>query len=131
MVQRWLALVLSLVVMFVAIVLVTLVTQLRANSSVTGASLVTLMSFSQSLSNIVRFYAAMETSISAVGRLKNFSSTTKRECLPGEHLEPGEDWPERGEIEIRGLSASYGWVGIVQYSIVWGTGDSIRESVTD
>lgn len=107
MIQRWLFLTLSLVVKFLATVLVVLVTQLHLSSSLSGASLVTLMSLSQSLNDIVRFYTAMETSVGAVARLTSFAARTKSERRPGEDLEPEKSWPERGGIEIRGVWASY------------------------
>lgn len=63
MVQDWLILVLGLVVMFVAVMLTALVVKLRAGSGFTGASLVTLMGFAESLSGIVIFLTQLETSI--------------------------------------------------------------------
>ncbi|KAF4337201.1 multidrug resistance [Fusarium beomiforme] len=83
MVQCWLYLTLNMVVAVTATSLVGLITQPRSSSSLSGASLVTLMTLTQSLSDIVQFYAALETSISA-------------------------RWPSKGGIEIRGVWAMYG-----------------------
>ena len=107
MVQRWLFLMLNLVVTVIATVLVALMTQLGASSSLSGASLVTLMTLSQSLGDIVRFYAALETSIGAVTRLRNFVAQTETEKTPQEDFEPEGQWPSRGSIEISGVWASY------------------------
>lgn len=107
MIQQWLAFVLGLVVAILAVVVVTLSTQLRSNTGFTGASLVTLMSFGGTLANIVRSYTQLETSLGAVGRLKSFSENTKPETLPGEDVIPPESWPQEGRIEIRDVSASY------------------------
>jgi len=107
MIQRWLLFVLNAVVAVVAVVVVALATQMRANEGFTGASLVTIMGFGDTLANIIRCYTLLETSIGAVSRLKTFSDTTHPEDLPGEDVVPPESWPETGLIEIRNISASY------------------------
>lgn len=113
MIQRWLAFILELVVAVLAIAVVALATQIHAHANstnaagFTGASLVTLMSFGESLTTIIRFYTLLETSIGAVSRLKAFSETVAPEDKEGETGVPGVEWP-RGKIEIRGVSASYG-----------------------
>ncbi|KAL2882737.1 hypothetical protein SGCOL_001948 [Colletotrichum sp. CLE4] len=107
MIQQWLVVTMQLMVAGLAVVLVTLATQLRANSGFTGASLVTLMSWGETLSSLVRFYTQLETSIGAVSRIKTFSEKVTPEDLEGEDIEPPEEWPETGRIEINGVSASY------------------------
>ncbi|KAL9575830.1 hypothetical protein ACKAV7_000072 [Fusarium commune] len=87
--------------------LVGLITQLRSSSSLSGASLVTLMTLSQSLSDIVRFYAALETSIGAVARLRNFTTKTGTESVSHGEVKPDERWPSKGAIEVRGVWATY------------------------
>jgi len=49
----------------------------------------------------------LETSIGAVSRVKAFSADTPSENLPAEVVEPPPNWPARGHIEIRSISASY------------------------
>ena len=107
MIQRWLGFALQLIVAALALVVVTLATQLRSNTAITGASLVTLMSFGESLSYIVTMYTALETSIGAVSRLKRFSETVESENLDGEDVTPPPEWPRNGRIGINGVSASY------------------------
>ncbi|KAI3544155.1 hypothetical protein CABS03_04960 [Colletotrichum abscissum] len=107
-IQRWLQLALKLLVAALATIVVTLATQLRASSGFTGASLVTLMSFGDTLTTIVQSYTMLETSIGAVARLKTFSDTVTPETGPDEDVIPKESWPEKGAIEIKGVSASYG-----------------------
>lgn len=108
MIQQWLNLVLDLVVMVMAAVLTTLAVRLRSNSGFAGASLVTLMGFGESLSGIVIFYTRLETSIGAVARLKTFNETVKPEDRDEEDIVPPEQWPQRGVVELTGVSASYG-----------------------
>ncbi|XXG97918.1 hypothetical protein Hte_004234 [Hypoxylon texense] len=107
MIQRWLAFTLQIVVGVLAFVVVTLATQLRSNTAFTGASLVTLMNFGDSLSIIVRVYTSLETSIGAISRLKSFSERVRSENLEGEDIVPPPEWPLKGEIRINGVSASY------------------------
>lgn len=107
MIQRWLGLVLQLIVAGLAVVFVTLATQLRSNSAFAGASLITLMSFGDQLSLLVQQYTNLETSIGAVSRLKTFSEKVTPENLAEENLIPPREWPVEGSIEINGISASY------------------------
>lgn len=110
MIQRWLTFVLNCVVTVLAVVIVTMGTRLSSNTGLTGASLVTLMNFGGSLTYLIRYYTQLETSLGAVNRLKTFSDNVKPESREGEDIEPGESWPQRGEIVIDGVSASYGYV---------------------
>ncbi|KAB5518056.1 ATPase-like protein [Coniochaeta sp. 2T2.1] len=107
MIQRALMFVLQLVVAIMAAVVVVIATQLRTSSALTGASLVTLMTFGDVLNYIIRWWTQIETSIGAVGRLKGFSEKVVSESLEGEDLIPAKGWPFRGGIEINGTSASY------------------------
>lgn len=108
MVQRWLAFVLGMVVAVMALLVVTLSTQLRPTAGFTGASMVSIMTFGKVLANLVQMYTSLETSIGAVNRLKSFSDDTVAEDLPGETVVPPASWPEKGRIEIRDVSATYG-----------------------
>ncbi|KAH7411054.1 P-loop containing nucleoside triphosphate hydrolase protein [Cadophora sp. MPI-SDFR-AT-0126] len=107
MIQRWLGFTLQLVVAGLALVFVTLATQLRSNTAFTGASLITLMSFGDQLSHLVESYTMLETSIGAVSRLKTFSDKVVSENLEQENVVPPRAWPLKGSIEINGVSASY------------------------
>lgn len=107
MIQQCLVLALNVIVTIMATILTSLATQLRISSGFTGASLVTLMSFGQSATNLMYSYTALETSIGAVSRLKTFSDTVLPENQPGEDVVPPVGWPHNGAIELRNLSASY------------------------
>ncbi|KAI1148901.1 P-loop containing nucleoside triphosphate hydrolase protein [Nemania diffusa] len=105
--QQWLTLVLNIVVAALAVVLVTLSLQLRSNSGFAGASLVSLMSFGDSLSSVVMQWTKLETSIGAIGRLRTFNESVEPEDKEEEELVPAENWPSKGQIELQGVSASY------------------------
>ncbi|RAK90695.1 ABC transporter [Aspergillus costaricaensis CBS 115574] len=110
MIQEWLNLVLNLVVMVIAAVLTTLAVRLHSNSAFAGASMYSLMTFGESLSGIVIYYTRLETSIGAIARLKTFNETVKPEDRDGpgeEDIVPDTNWPNRGLVELRGVSAQY------------------------
>ncbi|KAL2193803.1 ABC transporter type 1, transmembrane domain-containing protein, partial [Corynascus similis CBS 632.67] len=60
MIQEWLNLILDMVVMVIAALLTTLAVRLHSSSGFTGASLHTLVSFSENLSGIIIFYTRLE-----------------------------------------------------------------------
>ncbi|KAJ5951885.1 uncharacterized protein N7479_010298 [Penicillium vulpinum] len=108
MIQRWLAFVLDMIVAIIALLVVTLITQLRPSTGFTGASLVSIMTLGKTLASLVQMYTLLETSIGAVSRLKSFSDKTVPEDLPGETNQPPTTWPLRGRIEVKNMSAAYG-----------------------
>ncbi|KAK5159249.1 hypothetical protein LTS14_002391 [Recurvomyces mirabilis] len=107
MVQEWLTLVLNLVVAGMAVMLVSLALELRANVGITGASLVTVITLGDNLNITVQQWTRLETSISAVKRIRDFNETVKPEGKPSETVVPREDWPSTGRIELRNVSAAY------------------------
>ncbi|OAA56012.1 ABC transporter, sequence [Cordyceps fumosorosea ARSEF 2679] len=111
MIQQWLTLVLGIVVAALATGLTALATRLHASSGFAGASMVTLMSFGESLTMIVQFYTRLETSMGAVARLKAFGETVQPEDKGYENVIPAETWPQSGEIKIKNVSASYEQAG--------------------
>jgi ABC-type multidrug transport system fused ATPase/permease subunit len=107
MIQQWLASSLHFLVAGIAVLLVALSTQLRTNAGLTGASLISLLTFSETLSFLIQSYTSLETSLGAVSRLRSFSETVETENMPGEDIEPPETWPRTGSIQISKVSASY------------------------
>ena len=108
-IQRWLQVVLDLMVAGLAALLVTIVVQTRAsiNPGLVGLGLLNIMTFSNELAEVVKEWTLLETSIGATSRLKDFVATTETETKPGEDIEPTANWPEEGHIEIRHFGASY------------------------
>jgi ATP-binding cassette subfamily C (CFTR/MRP) protein 1 len=106
-IQRWLALVLDLMVAVLAIILMVLVVELRHSVApgYVGLALLNILSFSASLTWIIKQWTALETSIGAVSRLKNFTSTTPNENFQSEDQSVPDGWPTQGGIEFRNLSA--------------------------
>ncbi|KAM0421107.1 hypothetical protein ACHAPT_011178 [Fusarium lateritium] len=106
-IQQWLMSTLHLVVTGIAVLLIALATQMRSNAGMTGASLISLLTFSDSVTNLIQSYTSLETSLGAVSRLRSFSETVKPEDQLGEDIEPPENWPQNGNIDINEVSASY------------------------
>ncbi|PVH72950.1 putative ATP-binding cassette transporter [Cadophora sp. DSE1049] len=108
-IQRWLALALDLMVTLLAVILMSLVVKLRSEISAgfVGLALLNVMSFNESLANIIKTWTMLETSLGAISRLIAFTGHTASENLPGETQPVPENWPMHGSIEIKHVSASY------------------------
>lgn len=108
--QRWLSLVLDLMVAAVGIVVVALATRVPSQSSgaAIGIALNNILGFNQSLRLLVEGWTQLETSLGAIARLRNFELTTPPEDQPGERETPPAAWPDKGRIDFTDLTASYG-----------------------
>lgn len=114
-VQRWLVLVLDLVVAGLAVIIVGMAVGLRSriNPGFLGLALVNMMSLSHALTNLVQYWTNLETSLGAIARIKDFAENTPVEGVADEssgHLDPA--WPRSGALRFEGVSASYGFVAI-------------------
>lgn len=107
MIQEWLNLVLGIVVMILAVVLVTLAVRLRSNSAFAGAALYSLITLGENLAGIVLHYTQLETCLGAISRLQTFKMTAASEDREEEDFIPPSDWPQRGIVELKDVSASY------------------------
>ncbi|RFU31112.1 hypothetical protein B7463_g5220, partial [Scytalidium lignicola] len=108
-IQRWLTLVLDMIVAGIAVVLIGLTVKLRGTISpgLLGIAMVNIMEFGQVLSSLITFWTLLETSLGAIARIKAFSSETPSENLPMEVQDVPEAWPSRGAVEFRNITASY------------------------
>ena len=110
-IQRWLNLVLDLVVAALAVIVVTFATQLPSSSSGgdVGIALNNVLGFNQTLTLIITSWTTLETSLGAIARVKSFEEQTPKEHIPSEVPPLGEHWPENGMVEFRNVTASYGY----------------------
>lgn len=108
-IQRWLNLVLDLTVAGLSVLLMTLVVVLRQrfDAGLVGLALLKVMSFNLSLTEVIRWWTTLETSLGAVSRIKTFVQTTPSEHLPGEDQSVPVDWPSHGAIQFQNVTASY------------------------
>lgn len=108
-VQRWLQLVLDLLVAAMAIMLMSLITGLRGvlSGAYVGIALLNVILFSQHLKLVLQYWTMLETHIGAVSRIRNFTSTTNPEDTSQETAVLPPDWPAQGGIEFKSVSAGY------------------------
>jgi len=108
-VQRWLTLVLDLIVAATAFMLIVLVVKLRGTISpgFVGVALLNVILFSQSIKLLLTFWTNLETHIGSIARIKGFTESSVPEDLPTETNIPPPSWPSQGAIEFKNVSASY------------------------
>jgi len=111
-VQRWLTLVLDLVVAAIATLLIILVVALRGKLSAgyVGVALLNVILFSQSVKLLISFWTQLETHIGSVARIKTFTNDAISEDREGEDQIPPPIWPSDGKIEIKDITACYRYV---------------------
>lgn len=108
-IQRWLELVIALMVAGFAVVLVSIAvaTRGKVSASSIGLALLNIVTFTENLQGLIKQWTVLETSIGAVARIRNFKATIESEHLADETAVPPPDWPARGAIEFSNVVASY------------------------
>lgn len=109
-VQRWLNLVLDLIVGSIAILIVIIAVKSKGHTdaSMTGLALVNLVSFAQMLKQLISNYTLLETSMGALARVRTFTTETESENSPGDKdTKIPEQWPLLGGIRFNNVTASY------------------------
>jgi len=108
-IQRWLNLVLDLTVAGLAVLLMVLIVNLREklDPGLVGVALLNIMNFNLSLTEVIKQWTTLETSLGAVARVKSFVEGTPYEHLPQEVQHTSESWPDQGAIALNHVSASY------------------------
>jgi ABC-type multidrug transport system fused ATPase/permease subunit len=116
-IQRWLSLVLNLVVAALTVLLVGMGFALRSkvNPGLLGIALVMMIDLGQVLSSLIQSWTLLETSLGAISRIKDFSEKTPCEENDVQYLtQPSPEWPNRGEIEFADVSISYGATEVIK-----------------
>ncbi|KAH8696125.1 ABC multidrug transporter [Talaromyces proteolyticus] len=108
-IQRWLNLILDLIVASFGVVVMSLATQLPRSSTegAIGVSLVNILTFSATLTYMIQAWAQLETSKGAVQRIRDFADRTASEHQLAENQRPPPGWISKGFVSFEGLSASY------------------------
>lgn len=109
-IQQWLILVLNLTVGALAVIIVAIATSStdKISSGALGVALVLVLDFNAHLTQCIRAWTMMETSIGAVARIQQFVHETPVE--PSGYEIPPPNWPTRGVIRFQNIVASYGYV---------------------
>lgn len=110
--QVWLGLALDFVMMGVAVMLMAIgVAKLGdVSAGEMGLALTSTISIGIWMKTLVKFWMNLETSLGAVTRLKAFEQGLRAEDQPGERRIMPVGWPFQGNIQFKGVSASYGYV---------------------
>lgn len=107
-IQRWLTLVLDLLNAGVATLVVALATNLEGGSTgFLGVALFNIVIFSLTLQGLVTAWTQVETALGAINRIRSFILNVENENQEDEVGTVPEDWPERGGIVFKDISASY------------------------
>ena len=108
-VQRWLQLVLDLLVGAIAVLLMSLITGLRGvlGGTEVGIALLNVVLFGQHLKLVLQYWTMLETHIGAVSRIRNFTSSTDPEDTAEETAVLPPDWPTQGAIDFNSVTAGY------------------------
>jgi len=117
-IQRWLTVVLDLFIAAIATILVAFAVEFRNTTAqgAIGVAMISIISLNTELSELVNNWADLETSLGAIARLRSFLKDTPKEDNPGkDKIVPG-NWPSRGLIELKDVSAAYRFVAIHSHS---------------
>ncbi|KAK3196535.1 hypothetical protein K4F52_000417 [Lecanicillium sp. MT-2017a] len=108
--QCFLGLSQSVISLGMAVFLTTVAFKSGANQGLTAVALVNLNQFTTCIGGIFWSWTSLETSITAVSRVKDFCEKTPREGTEGVLVDKytEDNWPSAGGIECRDLVASYG-----------------------
>jgi ATP-binding cassette subfamily C (CFTR/MRP) protein 1 len=108
-VQRWLNLVIDLMIAAMAILFSGIAVALHGTLStgLVGLALINIITFNGNIRVLVFQYTNLETSIAAVARVRAYEKVTPSEVRLGEEQEVSHDWPRQGRLEIVRASASY------------------------
>ncbi len=107
--QRWLTIVLDLLVAAIAVGMITLAVILRGTTTgeQVGVALVMILNVNATLLSLVNSWTDLEISLGAVSRLRSAERDIPREDKPEESLAVAPAWPFAGGVEFRDVTASY------------------------
>ncbi|KJZ71929.1 hypothetical protein HIM_08685 [Hirsutella minnesotensis 3608] len=110
-IQRWLELILDLCILVIAVVLVSFALTTGSSEAAIGLALVNVITLGEALSQLIKSWIDLETSLGAIARLRTFLQPDQTpveeedDYVPETQVPPG--WPAEGAVELRALSASY------------------------
>ena len=78
-----------------------------------------MLAFNVNLSQFINGWTVLETALGAIARLRHFENETPVEAKEGEDFEPPEDWPSKGLIEIRDVTAHHKYYISIHFHIAY------------
>ncbi|EGX95333.1 ATP-binding cassette transporter, putative [Cordyceps militaris CM01] len=109
-VQRWLQLVLNLVVMGLVVLVagVAVALRQRVNPGAVGVAFLNAATLGETLTQFILAYTSLETSLSAIARTTMFSASTPSERDDDERgAKPSSWWPSEGSVRLDNVWARY------------------------
>ncbi|KGO42895.1 ABC transporter, integral membrane type 1 [Penicillium expansum] len=108
-IQIWLALVLNLLVAGLGTLLIATIVSLRDTvpPALVGLGLLNIMSFNESLCELVQLWSMTETSLGSLARVRGFIDNIEPEVKLLETVSPAPTWPPHGAVDINNFAASY------------------------
>jgi ATP-binding cassette subfamily C (CFTR/MRP) protein 1 len=108
-IQRWLILVLGLMVAGTAVVLVAFAIQLQQPSSGgrIGAAFIAILGLNDQFNLLITSWTNLEMSLGAIARLMRFTETTDPETWIHKDDQRLENWPHGGETIFNNATTSY------------------------
>ncbi|PYI00738.1 ABC transporter [Aspergillus sclerotiicarbonarius CBS 121057] len=108
-IERWLALVLDLIVAGVALLNVILIVTLTDSFTAgdVGISMNVILTVNMVLLITVQSWANFDASLGVISRIMDFAKTVTPEPEPKSPLVPPKSWPASGAIEVRNVVADY------------------------
>ncbi|PYH86162.1 multidrug resistance protein MDR [Aspergillus uvarum CBS 121591] len=104
-IQRWLNLVLDLLVAALAVMLAVFAVFVT-NIGPIGVSLISLITFNEQLAELINCWTSLDTSIGAISRIRSFGKVPT-EKLPQETQTPPLTWPSEGSIVFQNATMAY------------------------
>lgn len=106
-IQRWLILVMDLLVLAIAMAILPIAFNVKLSTTASGLalSLVSLIQFSDILCAFIEYWTSLETSFGALARIRGFLQTTPQEPSTGGNVDPA--WPHEGHVVMRNVTAKY------------------------
>ncbi|KAF4874091.1 ABC transporter atnG [Colletotrichum siamense] len=107
--QRWLCIVLDLIVAAIATSLIAFAVLMKGTTTAgqIGMALNLVLVVNSTLLSFVSAFTNLEVSLGAISRLKNLEEETPKEDKPGEDYVPKLPWPSAGVVEINGMTVAY------------------------
>ncbi|OAG36213.1 hypothetical protein AYO21_09607 [Fonsecaea monophora] len=108
-IQQWLGVVLDLLVTGLVTILMVIIVAKRESigPGLVGLGLLSTVNLSSNLTNLVRCWTMLETSIGAISRLRDFVTNIESEHKAWEVEQVPTQWPEHGQLNFTGFGASY------------------------
>lgn len=113
--QRWLNLVLDLLVAGIAVGVIALAVVLKDTTTggQIGVALNMVLVVNATLLRLVESWTNLEISLGAIARLKRLEAEVPSENEAQETSTPPETWPSEGTVKVDGLTAAYGTNNVV------------------